>query len=76
MYPYDDELLSTTLADSITEVSHGIVYVLCAGIMLIPLALLVALLYSGFRQRRLKNANGANEAAPDRDDRPRVEQTP
>jgi hypothetical protein len=71
MYLYDDELFSNTLADSITEVSHGIVYVLCAGIMLIPLALLVGLLYSGFRQRRLKDAN---EAAPDRDDRPRAGQ--
>lgn len=73
MYPYDDELFSTTFADSITEVSHGVVYVLCAGIMLIPLALLVGLLYSGFRQRKLKDAN---EAAPDRDDRPRRRHAP
>ena len=70
MYPYEAEPLSI-YADSITEVSHGVVYVLSAGVMLIPFAMLVALLCSGIRERRRKQANGA---APDRDDQRRAGQ--
>jgi uncharacterized membrane protein len=73
MYPYHDELVSTTFADSITEVSHGVVYVLSAGFMLIPFAMLIALLYAGIRERRVKKAN---EASSDSDVKPRAGQTP
>ena len=81
MNPYADELVSTT-AVSITDVSFGVVLVLCACLMLIPLAMLVGLLYTGIRNRRLMSTNEAapaelsdGESRPDRNDRPRPGET-
>jgi hypothetical protein len=50
MNPYDNELLPTT-AVSITDVSTVLVLALCALFMLVPFAMLVALVSSGIRRR-------------------------
>jgi hypothetical protein len=55
MNPYESELLPTTAA-SVTDVSNGIVLVLSALFMLMPLVMLVGLVYSGIRNRRRASA--------------------
>ena len=47
----ENELLPTNAA-SITDVSHGIVLVLCAAFMVVPFAMLIGLVCRGIRTRR------------------------
>ena len=54
MIPYEDWLSSTTAA-SVTDISNGVVLVLSACFMLVPFVMLAGLLYSGIRNRRLRN---------------------
>jgi hypothetical protein len=61
MNPFEHELLRTAAA-SITDVSNGIVLVVCAGFMLAPFAMLVGLVYSGIRNRRLTTDNESRSA--------------
>jgi len=80
MNTYDDTLLST-IALSVKDVSFGIILVLCACILMMPLALLVGLLYSGIRDRKLTSANEATpteypEPVADRNDQPSPGETP
>jgi hypothetical protein len=56
MNPYEEELLPT-IAVSVADVSYGVVLVLCVCIMLVPLAMLVVLVHSGIRNRRLTSHN-------------------
>jgi hypothetical protein len=51
MHPHQNQL-SPILGDSVADVSYGIVYVLSAIFMLIPLVMLFSLLYVGIRQMR------------------------
>ena len=75
MNPYKNELLPT-IAASITDVSHVVVLVLCAGFMLAPFAMLVGLVYSGIRNRRRTSdsesppAEHSGSAAASRSQRP------
>jgi hypothetical protein len=78
MNTYDDTLLST-IALSVKDVSFGIILVLCACILMMPLALLVGLLYSGIRDRKLTSANEATPTehpVADRNDQPSPGETP
>jgi hypothetical protein len=50
MNPYQNEVLTTT-AVSVTDASIAVVLALCALFMLAPFAMLVALVYSGIRER-------------------------
>jgi hypothetical protein len=52
MYPYDSDALPATAA-SVTDVSHAIVLALCACFLLMPFVMLVGLVYSGIRSRRM-----------------------
>jgi hypothetical protein len=61
MNPYENELPLTN-ALSITDVSYGAVLVLCAFLMLMPIAMLFGLLYSGLRNRRVKSATESTSA--------------
>ena len=60
MNPYESELSPITAA-SVTDVSHGIVLVLCALFMLMPLVMLAGLVYSGIRDRRRTSAKEPGE---------------
>ena len=60
MNPYESELSPITAA-SVTDVSHGIVPVLCALFMLMPLLMLAGLVYSGTRDRRRTSAKEPGE---------------
>jgi hypothetical protein len=51
MNGYEPDLLLAS-TDAITDVSYGVVYVLCAAVMLIPVAMLVALIYGARRERK------------------------
>jgi hypothetical protein len=82
MNPYKNELLPT-IAASITDVSHLVVLVLCAGFMLAPFAMLVGLVYSGIRNRRRMSdsesppaEHSGSAALLDRSDRARRGETP
>jgi hypothetical protein len=52
MYPYESNVLPATAA-SVTDVSHGVILALSALFLLIPFAMLVGLVYSGIRSRRI-----------------------
>jgi hypothetical protein len=51
MHPSQDQL-TPILGDSVADVSYGIVYVLSAIFMLIPVVMLFGLVYAGIRQNR------------------------
>jgi hypothetical protein len=61
MNPYENELPLTN-ALSITDVSYGVVLVVCAFLMMMPIAMLFGLLYSGLRNRRDKSAAESTRA--------------
>jgi hypothetical protein len=52
MYPFESNVLPATAA-SVTDVSHGVILALSALFLLMPLAMLVGLVYSGIRSRRM-----------------------
>jgi len=52
MYPYAREVLPA-IAASVTDVSHGVILALSALFLLMPFAMLAALVYSGIRSRRM-----------------------
>lgn len=52
MYPSESSVLPATAA-SATDVSHGVILALSALFLLMPLAMLVGLVYSGIRSHRM-----------------------
>jgi hypothetical protein len=56
MNPYENELLPA-IAVSMTDASFGVVLALCALFMLVPFAMLAALVYRGIR-RPTRNDRG------------------
>ncbi len=52
MYPPASEVLPATAA-SVTDVSHGVILALSACFLLTPFVMLVGLVYSGIRSRRM-----------------------
>ena len=52
MYPSESNVLPATAA-SVTDVSHGVILALSTLFLLMPFAMLVGLVYSGIRSRRM-----------------------
>jgi hypothetical protein len=75
MNPYE-QALPLTNALSITDASYGVVLVLCAFLMMMPIAMFFGLLYSGLRNRRAKSAGEPTSAGQSSGDSVRAHDEP